>query len=532
MRSFAIEMRKIVSSGRLIAILLYLPILYMLVTVFSSMVHDEGKFIYALDDAYIHMSMAKNFAGNAVWGITPDYFSGSSSSPLYTLFLGLPAFLWGPHDLTPFFFNLAMLLLLFLYLHFYLKEILPSAVFIAMVNGLIFFLTPLYLLPALGMENGLQVLINVTFVTGATAFITKRDEPSPFRFQVICLLGALVVSVRYEGFLLIVVLATVMALAVSLRSALLFLISSMAPLCLYALFSLFFGGYVVPNSLIIQTSSLWSRIAPVRHVHLLIPILFLLLFVAALLYLKRERRVGRFLVAHIELLFLLSVNATQMIFPIEGAFWRYRLYLVPVSIVLSILILNKYQGVISRVISVRKVGAILFLSLLFLSFWRIPFYVEKITTASRNIYEQQYQMAQFVKEHYHGATIALNDIGAVSYYGGVRIVDIWGLASQEITGLRMRGEYRANTIEAITAREKVDIAILYENIFSEHGGLPPDWTKVARWEIASNLICGSSRVYFYAPHKDVAPALRDRVVEYAEDKLPVSVTYQLLPEVK
>jgi hypothetical protein len=38
---------------------------------------NQGHFVYGLDDAYIHMSIAKNFALHGVWGVTPYAFSSS-----------------------------------------------------------------------------------------------------------------------------------------------------------------------------------------------------------------------------------------------------------------------------------------------------------------------------------------------------------------------------------------------------------------------------------------------------------------------
>jgi hypothetical protein len=44
----------------------------------------NGHVSYTLDDAYIHMAMAKHVAQDGVFGITPYEFSASSSSPLWT----------------------------------------------------------------------------------------------------------------------------------------------------------------------------------------------------------------------------------------------------------------------------------------------------------------------------------------------------------------------------------------------------------------------------------------------------------------
>ena len=42
---------------------------------------DTGAtLVYGLDDAYIHMAIAKNLARHGVWGVTPFHFASASSS--------------------------------------------------------------------------------------------------------------------------------------------------------------------------------------------------------------------------------------------------------------------------------------------------------------------------------------------------------------------------------------------------------------------------------------------------------------------
>ncbi len=53
----------------------------------QSLDQNGGRLIYALDDAYIHLSVARNWAQHGTWGVTRHEFSSCSSSPLWTLLL-------------------------------------------------------------------------------------------------------------------------------------------------------------------------------------------------------------------------------------------------------------------------------------------------------------------------------------------------------------------------------------------------------------------------------------------------------------
>ena len=62
---------------------------------------NQGHVVYALDDAYIHMAMGKNFARHGVWGVTPYQFTSASSSPLWTFLLSVIYFLFGVDNVAP-----------------------------------------------------------------------------------------------------------------------------------------------------------------------------------------------------------------------------------------------------------------------------------------------------------------------------------------------------------------------------------------------------------------------------------------------
>src|SRR5512143_1010597 len=67
----------------------------------------DGRLIYSVDDAYIHMAIAKTLATHGIWGCTPYHFSSSSSSLLYTFVLGVAYRLFQVHDWTPLLLNVA-----------------------------------------------------------------------------------------------------------------------------------------------------------------------------------------------------------------------------------------------------------------------------------------------------------------------------------------------------------------------------------------------------------------------------------------
>ena len=63
--------------------------------------------MYALDDAYIHMAVARSLARHGVWGVTPYAFTSSTSSLAWPLLLALADLVVGVRAATPLVLNLA-----------------------------------------------------------------------------------------------------------------------------------------------------------------------------------------------------------------------------------------------------------------------------------------------------------------------------------------------------------------------------------------------------------------------------------------
>src|SRR6186713_1885301 len=88
---------------------LILALLATFVTVYfiegSTLRQTGGKFIYPLDDPFIHMQIARNLAFHGTWGINPQEFGSASSSLLYTVLLAALFKLFAAHVLIPFIVN-------------------------------------------------------------------------------------------------------------------------------------------------------------------------------------------------------------------------------------------------------------------------------------------------------------------------------------------------------------------------------------------------------------------------------------------
>jgi len=95
-------------------IILWCTVLLLLIL---SVRQNQGHLVYALDDGYIHMAMAKNFAQDGVWGVTRYEFSSSSSSLLWTLLLSAIYLIFGTNESAPLVLNVIFATLLVISTH-------------------------------------------------------------------------------------------------------------------------------------------------------------------------------------------------------------------------------------------------------------------------------------------------------------------------------------------------------------------------------------------------------------------------------
>lgn len=502
----------------------------------------DGQFAYVLDDAYIAMAISKQFALHDVWGPTPYEYSSASSSLLWPLLVSTAFRAVGVSDGVPLVLGgVAGGAILILAHALMARRGVPAPWMLAVHLALIFG-APVAVVVFTGLEHTLHTLLALGFMA-ATAAVACRD---PAQGETIpraawlgyALLAALMTMARFEGMFLIAAAVVVLAIRRRWLGGLTMAACGFLPVAINGMISLAHGALFLPNSVMRKGNmpefSSWRNV-----IHALggtgwlrlmeEPALPVLLLVVLFLFLDNYRRQRQFWTMPnvMTWLYVPAVLIHAQVAQV-GWFHRYEAYLVAGGIVTAAVAAAERLGHIRlprlQRASVPVVLALLVLLVLGLApFARRAVAVGLVPRAAQNNYQQQVQMARFLARYYQGRSVGANDIGAITYYPDIHLLDFMGLASQDMTKVRMELRYNVDEMAQAAERHGTEIAIVYDLWFRDYGGIPPAWRKAAEWKIENNIICGSDVVSFYA----VKPEEYDRLaasLRAFEPDLPAGVT--------
>jgi hypothetical protein len=486
---------------------------------------QNGRIVYTLDDPYIHMAVAKNVVQHGVWGISASDPSAASSSPLYTLLLAAVYLIAGPNEIAPLLLNLVFasgsLILAYAVLRHY--DLPP----LWMLPGLLLisFLTPLPSLILCGQEHTLHIFLTLALTALAGHVLIEAEPLKQSRPTLLLwITAALLPITRYEALFGVALVALLLLLRWRLLRAYLVISGAVIPLLIYGALNVAAGGMWLPNSIILKSrlarstdlphaitptlrlfepeslkSFYWTLFAGDKlHVTLLI-LAALALFAVRTLH-RRDTADERGLML---LIFaggaLLHLRLAEV-----GWFYRYEAYTVAwglfaLLIGLSDRLPRRWPSRVNNALlaQIAAAGAVLILAGYPLAQRAWTAYHQTVP-AMLNIYQQQVQMGEFLQRYYPGQTVALNDVGAASYLSDARIVDLWGLGSNPITALRLKGYYNQHQLERLGYDQNIQIAILYPGSFTQFGGVPEDWVKIGEWTIPNRVVVADATVTFYA----------------------------------
>lgn len=248
-----------------------------------------------------------------------------------------------------------------------------------------------------------------------------------------------------------------------------------------------------------------SNLSP-RYQHFLI---VMAIFVSAFILLRRTEDAEGNKKLTVFLVPVLIAVFTAIIFEETKIPLRYQRYAIFIgTIILAFSIFSKNRRIVNN--SNKKIK-IAFQAMGIMILFSLIIFLERppnnatinVTRNSTNIYEQQYQTAQFLKRFYQGKEIAVNDIGAPGYFADIKMIDLWGLADIETAKMRRDNDSAVvskDNLEYLAHSRNIKIAVVYDAWFTVAGKsvIPEQWIKAGKWKILNNIVCASDEVTLYA----------------------------------
>jgi len=454
-----------------------------LITLFS-MTLTEWHWIYALDDAYIHLTLAKNFALHGVWGLTPETQTFCSSSPLWTMLLAGFIKIFGCREWIPGVLNIVCVALVMGRCDRVMERN-GIALWPRLAAGaLIFFLTPLAVVSSTGMEHSLHILLILLLVTS-----THSAALLVFAF--------LAVAARFESLAVVAPFAGVLLLRGRWKTALGMAAFGVAPVFLHGFYALANGGFFLPNSIllkghlefsIMRLFAMYTAVSLVNvHVHI----------VCVLLLLTACSRRVRLELRQIALV-LVAASVAHVTFADCGKFYRYEAYLI----VSSLLVLALAWARVPRRPNMGEpwlfaARAGFLLALIVPLFLRGTWSNFRHFRGAVNIYEQQFVLAKVINALPGNPPLAINDLGAVSLFCGNPLLDLWGLGTPEVALLKRNGTYDAAAIERLLEEHRAQYIFVFE-IWFPRANLPAQYQLAAQLKNTGNIVCAEDTVQMYA----------------------------------
>jgi hypothetical protein len=482
------------------------------------------RLIYALDDAYIHMAVARTLATHGIWGCTPFHFSSSSSSLLWTFGLGVAYRLFGVHDSLPLLLNVAFAVATLVVANVALTRVGVPPLLRATALVAIVVAFPLAGMVLIGMEHILHLLLTIAFAAVSVDALTGPAEAPRVRRRrtvALCLLGALLGASRYEGFFLIGLVCLALATRRQLARALAIGLAALVPVAAFGAISVANGSYFLPNPLMVKAvgeteSALSAILKPFGSEDLeflknnrAMPILLALGALAALASWRARR--GFWRPAVLLPMLLAGMIAVHGHFVFSPLYWAYRYdaYLVGFGLFVAAVVLAELPA--TRGLPRGALPALLVALLVpVVADVREGLLPRAEIRGMRGTYLEQYQTAQFIQRYYPRDAVIVNDLGAVTYYTQARILDLVGLGDIAPLAIMRRSAYTGREVTQWTAPYRPSIAIVSLGWSIAGALIPREWVRVAVVEPPPDW----HRVGFFAVDPKGAWVLRASVAQY------------------
>lgn len=494
-----------------------------LMVLFPELACCDFHWIYPLDDAYIHIALARQVAENGVWGIQPGEYAFCSSSPLWTLMLSFFFLIFGAQDWLPGVLTIVLNMCSAIVMSLMMIRYNIRFIIRIVILFLIMFVVPFSITSAVGMEHALHVLTVVMFIDYADRSLSNDRSCNSFLMP---LLGAIAVATRFESLALVLPFAVFFWICGRRKESILLLVAAVLPVILYGCIAKINGGYFLPNSVMLKAclparGNIFDRLYFVwRNVSCYnLHMYSLSLAVLASAALKKTPNSLRICGT---CTFICIIG--HVLFAEIGHLFRYETYIVAagaIIVALALCINCEGQTLHNPMTSNLSFTVIFTLLLLVPLLFRGWIAVRATEDGSKNIYGQQVQLAKLfalLPENQKG-TIAINDLGYMALHSDARVLDLWGLGSQEITDLKMKNQWDNEHKELLLKKHNVKYVAVFNEWFPQKSALPDYLIPVAKLNCVPATICLSEDVWLYGTSLESAMALRAHIENVCTNNL-------------
>ena len=475
----------------------------------------DGRLISWLDDAYIHMAMARNLLEHGVYGVTPHGFTTSSSSPAWVILLSVGYALLGVSEWLPFAVNaVATLVLLFCAASILTRPAdtiaggelgprwrmidapWPAACAVVGMVALVATVAPITLTLA-AMEH----VAHAALMLYATDILARRlcgeeaeEMPTGASVHLPLLLLPLV---RYESLWLPVIAA---ALAIGRRqwfAAIAMPAAASVGVVAVGAWSCDAGWWFLPVSILAKTSLVPGAAAdggalyvakfllwyPFKRLLLNAPILLAIMAMSATtlaVAVARDRDNAR-TAWFLALAMFVGGAWTHATFRQFGWGGRYEGYLLAMGCVFLPAALARLRPDVRAFRSrpALMAGLPLLALLTGLVVHRTVVMHRGPGAAAATVWQRDFWPADFVAQHFGGGSVMAMNIGALSWISSPRLTDVLALGDREVAGLLAAGRLDNAALIDLARRRGVTVAILFDADYRRWVGAPPPFVRVA-----------------------------------------------------
>lgn len=474
----------------------------------------DGRLISWLDDAYIHMAMARSLAEHSVYGVTPRAFTSASSSPLWVLALSMAYAVFGVGETIVFALNILAAIGLLLVAAEQLSRPADTAVTLAtaahgtrwqtvggawrvgwaIVGAIALMLAAAPIALVLGaMEHVAHAALMLIAVDAVARRLSDTDELAASFTLYLALLA--LPLVRYESLWLGALAVLGGLIARQWIFALAALLATAIGPYVFGAISIAEGWWMLPAPILVKTGLadllaqgspsalakflLWY---PVKRLIVYVPLLAALMAVSAIVLLwtaarDRETVKRAWWIALALSLVGAWIHATFGHFGWGGRYEAYLLALFSVNLPVAI----AHLAPPARAITTR--AAILGLALAtigsgLLAHRGVVMHRDP-GLAAATVWQRDFWPARFVEEtHPHDSVMAMN-IGALMWRASPTLTDILALGDREVATLVLARRLDNEAVRELAKRRDVKVAILFDGYYAQWVGGPPPFTKVA-----------------------------------------------------